>query len=280
MKNINLLPFVLLLFLLSCEKVIDVDVPSIEPKLIIDASFEVLFDETPVTANTIVKLRLSADYFDEAIPTVTNATVFITNLSNNTVINFSDADADGNYEPITTFIPADDVDYELTVIHNNETYKGKASKVKSSQFISVAQGDETLFSGKETEVKVSFTDNASEENFYLFDFENNSFLSIEDRFFNGTDYNFSFFYQEDEIELPTTVRVKMSGITKEYFTYFRILINQSGQNSGGPFQSIPSSLLGNVINTTNEVNFPLGYFHISETDTYLLSLVEKKLNKI
>jgi hypothetical protein len=275
MKNINLLPFVLLLFLLSCEKVIDVDVPSIEPKLIIDASFEVLFDETPVTANTIVKLRLSADYFDEAIPTVTNATVFITNLSNNTVINFSDADADGNYEPITTFIPADDVDYELTVIHNNETYKGKASKVKSSQFISVAQGDETLFSGKETEVKVSFTDNASEENFYLFDFENNSFLSIEDRFFNGTDYNFSFFYQEDEIELPTTVRVKMSGITKEYFTYFRILINQSGQNSGGPFQSIPSSLLGNVINTTNEVNFPLGYFHISETDTYSLSLVEK-----
>jgi hypothetical protein len=275
MKNIKLLPIVLLLIFSSCEKVIDVDVPSIEPKLIIDASFEVLFDETPVTANTIVKLRLSADYFDEAIPTVTNATVFITNLSNNTVINFSDADADGNYEPITTFIPADDVDYELTVIHNNETYKGKASKVKSSQFISVAQGDETLFSGKETEVKVSFTDNASEENFYLFDFENNSFLSIEDRFFNGTDYNFSFFYQEDEIELPTTVRVKMSGITKEYFTYFRILINQSGQNSGGPFQSIPSSLLGNVINTTNEVNFPLGYFHISETDTYSLSLVEK-----
>lgn len=275
MKNIKLLPIVLLLIFSSCEKVIDVDVPSIEPKLIIDASFEVLFDETPVTANTIVKLRLSADYFDEAIPTVANATVFITNLSNNTVINFSDADADGNYEPITTFIPADDVDYELTVIHNNETYKGKASKVKSSQFISVAQGDETLFSGKETEVKVSFTDNASEENFYLFDFENNSFLSIEDRFFNGTDYNFSFFYQEDEIELPTTVRVKMSGITKEYFTYFRILINQSGQNSGGPFQSIPSSLLGNVINTTNEVNFPLGYFHISETDTYSLSLVEK-----
>jgi hypothetical protein len=67
----------------------------------------------------------------------------------------------------------------------------------------------------------------------------------------------------------------MSGITKEYFTYFRILINQSGQNSGGPFQSVPSSLLGNIINTTNEANFPLGYFHISETDTYKLDLIEK-----
>ena len=275
MKNIKLLPVLLLLIFSNCEKVIDVDVPSIEPKLIVDASFEVLFDETPVTANTLVKLRLSADYFDNVIPTVTDATVFITNLTDNSITNFSDANADGNYEPITPFIPVDDIQYELTVIYDNETYKGKATKIKSSQFITVEQGDETLFSGKDTEVKVSFSDNASEENYYLFDFTNNSFLSIEDRFFNGTDYNFSFFFQEDEIELPTTVNIKMSGITKEYFTYFRILINQSGQNSGGPFQSVPSSLLGNIINTTNEANFPLGYFHISETDTYKLDLIEK-----
>ena len=67
----------------------------------------------------------------------------------------------------------------------------------------------------------------------------------------------------------------MSGITKEYYTYFEILINQSGQNSGGPFQSVPSSLLGNIINTTNESNFPLGYFHIAETDIAYLELIEK-----
>ena len=67
----------------------------------------------------------------------------------------------------------------------------------------------------------------------------------------------------------------MSGITKEYYTYFTILVSQSGQNGGGPFQSIPSSLLGNMINTTNEDNFPLGYFHISETDTFTIDLVKK-----
>ena len=67
----------------------------------------------------------------------------------------------------------------------------------------------------------------------------------------------------------------MSGITKEYFTYFRVLINQSGQNAGGPFETVPSSLLGNMINTTNEENFPLGYFHISETDTYTIFLEDK-----
>jgi len=65
-------------FFIRCEKVIDIEVPSIEPKLIIDASFEVLFDQTPVTSNNSVKLRLSADYFDDTIPVVTDATVFLT----------------------------------------------------------------------------------------------------------------------------------------------------------------------------------------------------------
>ncbi|SDS13811.1 protein of unknown function [Polaribacter sp. KT25b] len=275
MKKLYILPILFILFFTSCEKVIDVDVPSIEPKLIIDASFEVYFNRSPVTAKTIVKLSSSADYFDETIPAVTSATVFLTDVSTNTIINFSNTNSDGNYEPINSFIPADDTSYELTVIYNNETYKGFATKVKSTPFTDVYQGDETLFSGEETELKVSFFDEPIVENYYLFDFSENLFLSIDDRFFDGNDYNFSFFYQEDEIELPNRVTVKMSGITKDFYTFFEILNSQSGQNSGGPFQSVPSSLLGNMINTTNEDNFPLGYFHISETDTFTLDLVEK-----
>jgi len=275
MKKLYILPVLLILFLTSCEKVVDIDVPSIEPKLIIDASFEVLFNESPVTAKTIVKLTSSADYFDEVIPPVTNATVFLTNLSNNTIIIFSDRNAVGSYEPIIPFIPADNIAYELTVIYENETYKGLATKVKSTPFIDVFQGDETLFSGKETELKVSFVDAPIVENYYLFDFSKNLFLTIEDRFFNGSEYNFSFFYQEEELELPETVTIKMSGISKDYFSYFRVLVSQSGQNSGGPFESVPSSLLGNMINKTNENNFPLGYFHISETATFTLDLIQK-----
>ena len=277
MKKIYLFPILAILFFTSCEKVIDIDVPSIEPKLIIDASFEVLFDESPVVANTVVKLSLSADYFDDEIPAVTNATVFLTNLSDNTIINFSELNSDGDYMPNfnSNFIPEDDVEYELTIIYDNETYKGKATKVKSTPFTEVIQGDETLFSGKETELKITFKDAPIVENYYLFNFDRDLFLSIDDRYFNGSDYNFSFFYQEDDIELPATVNLRMSGITKEYYTYFEILINQSGQNSGGPFQAVPSSLLGNMINTTNDDNFPLGYFHISETDTFTLDLVEK-----
>ena len=275
MKKIYIYTILTVLLFSNCEKVVDIDVPTIEPKLIIDASFEVLFNESPVTANVVVKLKLSTDYFDETIPTVSDAIVFLTNTTDGSVINFSDVNLNGNFAPIINFIPKDAIEYELTVVYKSEIYKGTATKVKSTQIDSAIQGDETLFSGKETEVKVTFKDNGDNENYYLFNFTNNLFLPLEDRFFNGTNYNFSFFYQEEEIEVPTNVTLTMSGITKDYFTYFRILQNQSGTSGGGPFQSVPSSLLGNVINTTNEANFPLGYFHISETDTINLDLVEK-----
>ena len=78
------------------------------------------------------------------------------------------------------------------------------------------------------------------------------------------------------MDIPTAVKIKMSGVSKEYYTYFRILVGQSGQNAGGPFETVPSSLLGNMINTTDEDNFPLGYFHISETDTFTLFLEDRE----
>ena len=38
MKNIKIISLLLIVLFTNCEKVIDVDVPSIEPKLIIDAT--------------------------------------------------------------------------------------------------------------------------------------------------------------------------------------------------------------------------------------------------
>ena len=153
--------------LFSCEEVIEIDVPSGEPKLVIEATFEVFFNQTPVSSNTVVKLRTSTDYFEEQIPVITNATVVLEDVTNNTTINFLDADADGNYEPLTTFIPEDNVVYELIVTYNNEVYKARASKIKSPSFISVVQGDATLFSGEETEIIVTFLDDINEDNYYL-----------------------------------------------------------------------------------------------------------------
>lgn len=278
MKKITLLPtfFVLFLmsFLVSCEEVVEIDTPTGEPKLIIEAIFEVYFNEQPITAKTQVKLTKTVNYFEDNIPKVTNATVFVTNMETNTVINFSDSN-DGVYLPTVNFIPEDNVTYELTVIYENEIYKATSIKQKTPILNSVVQGDETLFSGKETQIKIEFNDDAAQENFYIFDFDKNLRTALEDRFFNGAIYEFSYFYQEDDIELPTTATIKIAAATKDYYKFYRVVLSQSGQNGGGPFQTTPASLLGNIVNKTAFKNFPLGYFHIAEADRVAVNLVEK-----
>ena len=72
MKKITIVLFSAFMFF-GCEDVIEIEVPSGESKLIVDAFFEVYYNQTPVTANTVVKLRESTDYFEEQIPIVTNA---------------------------------------------------------------------------------------------------------------------------------------------------------------------------------------------------------------
>ena len=103
----------------------------------------------------------------------------------------------------------------MTVIYNNETYKGKATKVKTSKLITVEQGEKTLFSGDEIELKISFQDNEAQENYYIFNIDIYNYLAIEDRYFDGTIYNFSYFYEDENIEFPKSIPIKLSVITKE-----------------------------------------------------------------
>ena len=117
----------------GCEDVIDIEVPSSESKLIIDAIFEVYHNQTPVSANTVVKLRKSTDYFDEEIPVITNtATVLLKDLTNDIDIIFEDNNSDGNFLPVNPFIPIENVDYELNVFYNEDLYKSQSKLITTT----------------------------------------------------------------------------------------------------------------------------------------------------
>ncbi|WP_299602540.1 DUF4249 domain-containing protein [uncultured Aquimarina sp.] len=263
-----------LLIITSCEDVIDVDVPNGEPRLVIDASFEIYLDETPVDALGGVRLTLSAPFFDDSVPTVSDATVFITNLSDNSIINFVESLGEPGF-----FIPEDpnvipefDIDYELTVIYNEETYKAITQLIPTVAIDNIEQGDGTLFEGDETEIIVFFTDDGNREDFYLFDFDFNLYLPSEDRFYQGESFNFSYFY-EDMVG-GEEVTIKILGIDERYFNYSNILIEQSEQEGGNPFQTPPAQIRGNIINTTNPDNYALGYFNLSEANRFQFTIEE------
>ncbi|MBW1298183.1 DUF4249 domain-containing protein [Aquimarina litoralis] len=263
-----------LLIITSCEDVIDVDVPNGEPRLVIDASFEIYLDETPVDALGGVRLTLSAPFFDDSVPTVSDATVFITNLSDNSVVNFVESLGESGF-----FIPEDPnvipefgIDYELTVIYNEETYKATTQLIPTVAIDNVEQGDGTLFDGDETEIIIFFTDDGNREDFYLFDFDFNLYLPSEDRFYQGESFNFSYFY-EDMVG-GEEVTIKILGIEERYFNYSNILIEQSEQDGGNPFQTPPAQIRGNIINTTNPDNYALGYFNLSEANRFQFIIEE------
>ena len=113
-----------IVFCASCQDVIDVELDNTDPRLVIDAYFNVYDARSSffVNAQGGVQLSLSAPYFDEEIPTVSDATVYITDLSNNTVINFSENTTNsGLFVPSNGFFPEFSKDYELTVEYNNNT---------------------------------------------------------------------------------------------------------------------------------------------------------------
>ena len=255
---------------LSCEDVIQVDLPTSEPRLIIDANFSVFFNETPMTTEGSVILKLSAPFFQEKLSPANNATVFITNLDDGSINGFEENGNTGIYEPAQPFdLPNFNDQYELTILYESKTYKGSVRLIPSVPIDEISQGDGTLFTGDETEVLVKFTDVGSRDDYYLFDLDFDLYLPTEDRFYQGEQFVFSYFYED--LEPGNEVIITLNGVDKQFYNYMNILLDQSGQNGGGPFESAPSTIRGNMVNTTNPDGYPLGYFSMSEANR--LSLV-------
>jgi len=264
---------IVILVVWGCEDVVEVDVPTSEPKLVIDAAFAVYLEEDPIDAIGVVQLTLSADFFDEEIPVVNDAEVFITSLDDGRVFLFEENGNTGTYVPeLTDFLPDLDSDYQLTVVYNGETYQGTTRLIRTVPIDSIEQGDETLFDGDETEIIIEFTDDGSRDDYYLFDFDFNLYLTTEDRFYQGESFSFSYFY--DDIDVGQFVEISINGIDKQFYDYIEILIEQS-DDGGGLFDAPPATTRGNMVNVTNPDNFPLGYFNISEAFRYNFVIQER-----
>ena len=104
--------------LVSCEDVIEVDLPTSEPRLVIDASIN-WFKGTTGNEQSI-KLSLSAPFFQDGTPPANNATVTIIDMNSNTFEFIENGDS-GVYEN-NAFLPEIDGIYQLTVIYEDEVY--------------------------------------------------------------------------------------------------------------------------------------------------------------
>lgn len=253
------------IFFASCEEVVDVDLDTAPPKLVIEAAIN--WQKGTTGKQQSIKLTTTTGYFENVIPTVSGATVFIKN-SQNEQFNFTEVPKSGRYVCVN-FNPVIDETYTLTVISNGITYTATESMKSVAPITRIEQNDEGGITGDEIETRAFYNDPADADNFYLYKYVysnkiTSTYYVSEDKFFQGNEY----FSKSDDEDLKVGDEVEMThyGISKQYYNYMSILVSIAGSNVGGPFQSPPATVKGNIINMNDKANYPLGYFSLSEID--------------
>lgn len=253
-------------FITSCEEVVDVDLDTAPPKLVIEASIN--WEKGTTGKQQTVKLSTTTGYFENVIPTISDAVIYIKN-SQNVQFNFTEIQNTGRYV-CNTFVPKIDETYTLTVISGGNTYTASETLKPVAPITRIDQNNEGGFTGEDIEIRAYYNDPPDINNFYLYKYVysnkvTSKFYVDEDKFFQGNEF-FSV-SDDDELKPGDVIEITHFGISKQYYNYMNILVSIAGTNVGGPFQSPPATVKGNIINTTEKANYPLGYFSLSECQT-------------
>ncbi len=254
------------LFLTSCEEVVDVDLDTAAPRLVVDASIN--WEQGTDGAQQKIKLTTTTSYYSSSVPMVTGATVFVKN-SSDTIFNFIEVPNTGEYV-CANFVPQLNETYTLTVISNGQTYNATESLRSVASIQDMVQNNEGGITGDQIEIKTFFTDPDVEDNYYMFKYKYSNknkldYQVSDDKFFQGNSF-FSLTNNED-LSPGDQIDVTHYGISRSYYNYMNILLSVAGNAGGSPFQSPPATVRGNIINATNFDNYALGYFRLSETDS-------------
>ncbi|WP_194850718.1 DUF4249 domain-containing protein [Nonlabens antarcticus] len=247
---------------LGCEDVIDVDLNTSKPRLVIDARLELLEDGS--SRNTILLTR-SSGFFEEVNPLVEDAQVFVVDGNG---VNYTFL-FNGNTERYenTTLEIENSLEYTITIIDQNQTYQATQKLATTVPLQDVEQKEVAGLDGF-TQIVAYFQDPAALGDNYLIQYTdlNNFELSIsDDEFINGNRTPTSFFIED--LEPGTTISLEIAGIDGQAFRFFETLIQQTDAGGGGPFDTQPATVRGNVININDRDQFPFGYFRVSQVFT-------------
>ena len=269
MKKI-LLYYVLLftaIFTTSCEEVVDIKLDTSKPKLVIDAIIK--WQKGTSGQNQTIKISLTNDFYSNEILPANGATVTVTN-SSDVEFNFIEIPTTGEYV-CDNFQPIIGEEYRLEILYDGAVYTASNKLYATPNIINVQQETVAGFGGEnQIQVKYFYQDNGSEENYYLLEIKNPNkqipeFGVVSDEFFQG---NIMFgFYGNSDTKPGITLNLSVQSISKSYYNYMNKLIAIAGNGSGNPFATPPATIRGNITNTTNNNNFPLGYFFLGEIDT-------------
>lgn len=261
----NILIILSLLVFTSCEKVIDVKLNTMAPKLVVDAAIKWQIGTTG-NQQTII-LSTTTGYYQTQIPKVAGAIVTVTN-STNTVFNFIEIPNTGNYV-CTNFVPQINENYILKINYEGQNYTATEKLMASPRIKDIEQRNDLGLNSDEIGIKTNFQDFASQKNFYHLTYNTSviAFPNLEvfnDNFFDSK-IGFGIFSNKN-LKTGSQINISLSGISERYFNYLRVLIGIAS-GAGGPFGTTPpTTVRGNLTNLSDKENYALGFFSLSQTD--------------
>jgi hypothetical protein len=266
MKNIKIILGILSIILFtSCQDVVDIPLDTENPRLVIEASI----NWQKGTSGNVQKIKLTTttDYYSNNIPTVSGATITVKN-STNTTFNFIEIPNTGEYV-CNNFTPLLNETYSLNISVNGQNYTATETLIPIPAITNIVQNNQGGITGNRVEIKTFYNDTPIIDNYYFYKYKYSNvvkpdFYVDDDLFFQGNQF-FSISRNSD-LKAGDQLEITHTGISKNTFNYLSILLNISGSQGGGPFQSPPATVKGNIKNNTNFDNYPLGFFRLSEID--------------
>lgn len=270
MKSIHLLYILLLLITLTnCTKVIDIDLNSANPQVVIEGEVS----DQPETY--WVKVSRTGNYLGrETTPKISGAIVTITD-NNQTYTLQESPDAPGLYET-NAFVGQPGTTYFLKVVVEGKEYTSQSTM--PSELLDYDLRQTAYFTGDVSKdpgyyLKLFTTDPRNEDNYYQWRFV------INDTVYNKADditVASDEWIQEqvDGFETPYTLRVKdkvkfsMSAITKETYDFYSAL-GDLLFNDGGMFNPPPANPKGNIKGA-------IGLFSVYSVKSKEITIVEKR----
>lgn len=268
MKKVFL--FIICLGLFSaCEDVVEVELEEAEPRLIVDAIMQ--WEKGTDGASQTILLSRTRGFFEQEPLPISDATISVMKDSGEEFI--FDEKKSGEYTT-SNFIPEIEETYRLRIELDGEVYTAEETLKPVVEIDSIEQNDEGGFSGEDIELKVFYKDPPGIENYYLFKYfapflAFPEFSTFDDEFNDGNRI-FGLFAEED-IEPGMDIRIQLHGISEDYFNFLEILLAQAG-SAGGPFETQPATVRGNIKNQNDDDELIFGYFGLSEVDEVIYTV--------
>ena len=252
--KITVLLFIFTMILFSCQKVVDVNLNSVDKEIVIEA---VITDQP---GSFSFKITKTANYNEENdFPAVTGATVKVTDNLGNTET-FTET-APGIYTA-STIQGVPGRKYILDISTNGKEYHSESTMPQVVELDTLISINDISFGDTFKYVNAIFSDPVGIENYYRFlEFHNDTLFKTimiaTDQFMDGTPITASLFDYSTELKTGDTVKVILQCIDKNVYEYFKTLSQIGGYSE----TASPANPTSNINNNA------LGYFSATATRT-------------